>query len=358
MNELFRRLLYLPPQASSVALEVDLLHYSVISATLLGSTLVFLLATWWLIRFRRRGKVLVATPSVHIPGWLELCLIAGTLSLFLVWWAVGFRQFLHQESPPEDAIRVHVTAKQWMWKFAYPDGGSSINVLTVPVGRPVHLLMTSRDVIHSLFVPAFRLKQDLVPGAYYSLWFEAKEPGTFPLYCAEYCGLEHSRMRAVVVALEPEAYAAWSLERRRAPFAGMPSGRMPDEGEGGDMVRQGTDAAARAGCFACHTIDGQAHIGPTWAGLYGSERILVDGPPVLADEAYLTRSMMDPMAHVVRGFAPVMPTYQGVLTATEVGAILELIRSLRDVSPKPAVTLPETEARPPASEETNEEVAP
>lgn len=358
MNDFFRAILFLPPQASSVALEVDLLHYSVISATMLGSSAVFLLATWWLIRFRRRGKSFVATPRVIIPGPLELGLIAGTLTLFLIWWAIGFRQFVHQESPPDSAIRVHVVAKQWMWKFAYPDGNSSINVLTVPVGQPVHLVMTSRDVIHSFFVPAFRLKQDVVPGTYYSLWFEATEPGTFPIYCAEYCGLEHSRMRAVVVALEPDAYAAWSLDRSRAPFPDMPSDRMPDEGQGGDMVQQGIEAAARAGCFACHTVDGQPHIGPTWAGLYGSERTLINGPPVVANEAYLTGSMMDPMAQLVSGFPPIMPTYQGVLTASEVGAILELIRSLRDLAPEPSVPLPRTEVSGPAPDETNEEAAP
>lgn len=350
MNDLLRAVLFLPPQSSSAALEVDVLHYTVISATMLGATAVFALATFWLVRFRRRtGDGLAPTPRVLMPPRLEVGLIVGTLGLFLVWWAVGFHQFARQESPPDDAIRVHVTAKQWMWKFAYPEGGSSINTLTVPVGQPVHLVMTSRDVIHSFFVPAFRLKQDVVPGTYLSLWFEATEPGTFPVYCAEYCGLEHSRMRAVVVALEPDAYAAWSRDRRQAPLHDMPSERMPDEGGGGDMVTEGLEAASRNGCLACHTLDGQPHIGPTWAGLYRSTRSFTHGEPVTADEAYLTRSMMDPLAEVVAGFQPVMPTYQGALTHAEVGAIVELIRSLRDVSPTPAVTLPATEVQGPAA---------
>lgn len=359
MNELFRAVLFLPPQASSVALEVDVLHYSVISATMLGALAVFALATWWLIRFRRRGEAHATTPRVRMPLPFEVGLIVGTLGLFLAWWVVGFLQFVRQEAPPDDALRVHVTAKQWMWKFAYPDGGSSINVLTVPVGRPVHLVMTARDVIHSFYVPAFRLKQDVVPGTYLSLWFEASAAGTYPVYCAEYCGLEHSRMRAVVVALEPDEYAAWSQDRRRAPLDGMPQGRMPDDGAGGDMVQQGREAAARHGCFACHTVDGQPHIGPSWAGLFGSARSFVGSDPVVVDEAYLTRSMMDPMAEIVSGFQPVMPSYQGALTATEVGALVELIRSLRDVPlAGPSVELPRTEVPNAPPRAADEEVQP
>ncbi len=341
MNELFRTLLFLPPQASSVALEVDWLHYSVIGVTMVGSTGVFLLATWWLVRFRRRGAR-GPTARISMPPALEIGLISGTLALFLVWWGIGFAQFIHQEAPPDDAMRVHVIGKQWMWKFAYPDGRSSINVLTVPEGQPVQLVMTSRDVIHSFFVPAFRLKQDVVPGTYLSLWFEASRAGVYPIYCAEYCGLQHSRMRATVVVLDADEYTRWLRDPAADPVpAGValrPSA-LEREARGGDMVQQGLDVAARHGCLACHTLDGQRHIGPSWAGRFGGQAELIGQEPVLIDEAYLTRSMMDPLADLVAGFPPLMPSYRGLLSAAETGALVELIRSLRDRPIAPVVDL-------------------
>lgn len=359
MNDFLRAILFLPPQASSVAFDIDRLHYFVIIVTMIGSTAVFLVATWWLIRFRRRGDR-PATPRVQMPAKAEVALIGGTLGLFLLWWVIGFVQYIHQQVPPADATRIYVTGKQWMWKFAYPGGRSSINVLTVPVDRPVRLVMTSRDVIHSFYVPAFRMKQDVVPGTYTSLWFEATEPGVYPAYCAEYCGLQHSRMRAAVVALDANDYEEWLKDANRepAPSDVIQPSQIEGDVEGGDMVREGLEASARHGCLACHTVDGQRHIGPTWAGLYGRVEELVDAEPVLVDEAYLTRSMMDPHAQIVRGYQPVMPSYQGALTAAETGAIVELIRSLRDVPLAPVVELPPTRVPDAGPVEPREELVP
>jgi cytochrome c oxidase subunit II len=336
MNALLRALLDLPPAASSYAAGIDMLHYFVIGTTMLGATFVFGLAVFFLIQSRRRvpGEL---TPRLQASAHSELTLIGGLLTLFIVFWLVGASQYDRMMTPPPDAIPVYVTAKQWMWKFSYADGRSSLDVLTVPKGRPIKLIMDSRDVIHSFYVPAFRMKQDVVPGRYYVAWFEATMAGTFDIRCAEYCGVNHSRMLGSVRVLDADDYRRW-LE-------------TVQPGEKQDLAARGLEIAARRGCLNCHSIDGQPQIGPTWAGLYGSSVKLESGRTVTADVAYLTESMMDPVADVVAGFKPVMPTYRGVLEEPEVAALVEFMESVRDRPVAPSVVLPkvvpESAAAPP-----------
>jgi cytochrome c oxidase subunit II len=332
MMELLRSILALPRSGSSVADEIDLLHGFVITVTMLMATFVFGAAAWFTIRYRRKhaGQL---TSHVAATSAREATIITGILGLFLLWWVIGYRQYIAIRTEPADADVVYVDAKQWMWKFAYPDGSSSNDVLMVPIGRPVKLVMTSRDVIHSFYVPAFRLKQDVLPGRYTTLWFEAKAAGTYPIWCAEYCGLNHSRMRGEVVALSPDEYARWKLSSATARIT-MDCGTAPGPCGGEDLASQGRLVAERRQCVACHTLDGQRHIGPTWSRLFGSERVLADGRHVIADEAYLTRSMMEPAKDVVAGYREVMPTYQGLLSAGETAALVELIRSLRNGPPE------------------------
>ncbi len=335
MNELLRQLLNLPPQSSSVARGIDTLHYAVILTTIAGATLAAAIAAIFLLRFRRRTKTIPLTPaSSRCPRWLEATVITTLLALFLGFWVVGFRQYRELESAPPDAMPIYVTAKQWMWEFAYPSGPTSANVLTVPVGQPVKLIMTSRDVIHSFYVPAFRIKQDVVPGHATTAWFEAIEPGAFDVMCTQYCGTRHSFMRAQIVALPAEAYARW-LDAARAPLvlAGA-------KGDGQGLAERGREVAAERGCLRCHSVDGSPFIGPTWANAFGRMRRTSDGRDVLVDEAYLTESMMDPRAVIAAGFQPVMPSYQGLLTPADTAAILEFIRSLRDVRPTTLVPPP------------------
>jgi cytochrome c oxidase subunit 2 len=334
MNELLRRLLNLPPQSSSVAHDIDMLHYAVILTTIAGATLAAVIALGFLLRFRRRTKTIPLTPRVIVPGWLEATVISGLLALFLTFWVVGFRQYRELGSAPPDAMPIYVTAKQWMWEFAYPSGPTSANVLTVPVGRPVKLIMTSRDVLHSFYVPAFRIKQDVVPGRATTVWFEAVEPGAFDVLCTQYCGTRHSFMRAQIVVLEAEDYARW-LDAARAPLvlAGA-------KGDGQALAERGRVVAAEHGCLRCHSLDGTPFIGPTWANAFGRKRRTADGGEILVDEAYLTESMMDPRAVIAAGFQPVMPSYQGLLPPADTAAILELIRSLRDVRPAAIVPPP------------------
>jgi len=325
MNELMRKLLFLPEQASTVSRRIDTLHFFVITVTMLGATAVALASLYFLIRYRARPDSKDETSDERpIPVMFELTAFGGLLSLFILWWVIGFRQYVTISEPPRDSITIYVTAKQWMWSFAYPNGTASEDVLYVPAGKPVKLVMTSRDVIHSFYVPAFRLKRDVLPGRATTMWFEVKHPGSYHVFCAEYCGADHSMMRAEVVALAPDDYA----NEREAVAPGADA-----------LAVIGEHVAARAGCMRCHTADGTPHIGPTWAGMYGSTVPLEGGRTIVADDAYLTRSMMEPVTDVHRGFKPVMPTYQGLLSSADVGALLEYIRSLRDVS-EPTMPLP------------------
>jgi cytochrome c oxidase subunit 2 len=336
MNELLLALLNLPPQASSYARSVDLLHLFVITTTMLGATLVFLMALGFTIRFRRRSSKDV-TPRVTATAAGETLVIGGILTLFLAWWVIGQSQYATIMTPPADATPIYVTGQQWMWKFSYPDGTSTIDELFVPVGRPVKLVMTSRDVIHSFYVPEFRMKHDVVPGRYYTAWFNATRVGRYDIDCAEFCGTDHSRMRGVVHVLSPADHAAWVDGRRpQTAEAVTPERRL----EMGDLAAEGRAVAMRRGCLSCHTVDGQSHIAPTWAGLYLSTVRFDDGRTLVADEAYLTRSMMDPNVEVVAGYKPLMPTYKGLLTEPEVAAVVELIKALREKPIPPSVKLP------------------
>ncbi|WP_375773928.1 cytochrome c oxidase subunit II [Archangium gephyra] len=353
MNELFRRMLFLPEQASTVAKDVDFLHYVIITTAMVVATLIFGVTAYFLIRYRRRSETEVTRNVQTTLGW-EVLFVGLPLTTFLVWFFIGYHDFIRMQTPPPDAMDVYVVGKQWMWKFTYPEGPNAIGVLRVPVGKPVRLLLTSRDVIHSFYVPAFRIKQDALPGAYTQTWFQVTKPGSYRVMCAEYCGLKHSEMWAEVLALSEEDYEAWMQEQKRGLVArrdASPSAPEREEphkparaaarydaqsphgevmyGERGTLAERGERVAAERGCLKCHTVDGTAHIGPTWLDLYGRRERLTSGETVVADEAYLTESMMKPQVRVVAGFEPVMPTFLGVLEAAEVAALVEYIKTLR-----------------------------
>ncbi len=330
MNELLRRLLFLPDQASTFARDIDQLHYFVILTTFVMSTAVGLTTLFFFVRYRRRSET-QTTPHIEPMWWMELGFIGTPLFFFTLWFFLGFREFVRQQTPPSDAIDVYLMAKKWMWKFAYPDGPNAINVLRVPAGRNVRLLMTSRDVIHSFYVPEFRIKQDVLPGRYTQTWFNAVQPGRYQILCAEYCGAGHSIMRGEVIALKPQEFEDWLSQQRRGLVArqdSSPTG-LDFAPALGNLVDQGRRIAAEQGCLKCHTTDGTRHIGPTWLDLYHRKEKLQDGSIIDADEAYLTESMMEPAAKVVAGFQPVMPSFQGKIAGPEVAALVEYIKSLQ-----------------------------
>lgn len=337
LNDLVRRLLNLPIQASTYAAGVDHLHFFVIGVTMLGSMTVLVLAIYFIVRFRRGSGESGPTPKVQGGVVLEFAFIGGILSLFLFIWIIGFRQYQRIEEPPSGTLDVYVTAKQWMWKFTYAQGPGSVGVLYVPVHRPVKLIMTSRDVIHSFYVPAFRMKQDLVPGLYTIAWFEATMPGTYPIRCAEYCGTRHSEMLGDVVVLNEPDFERWQANPNGPMAEAMPGQTRDTELDAAPtfsrekrkgLASYGEKVAADFGCLRCHSIDGTPFIGPTWTGLYNSQVPLSDGTTVVADEAYLTKSMMDPEMQIVAGYQAVMPSYQGRLQPADAAAIVELIKSL------------------------------
>jgi cytochrome c oxidase subunit II len=339
MNELFRKMLFLPEQASTMAFPLDRLHYFVITTTMLVSALIGLIAVGFYVKYRWKGRRLAKGEPVYTTWQLEVLIIGTPTVFFLLWFWIGFRDFIRMKTPPENSMDVYVMAKQWMWKFSYPEGPNGVNVLHVPADRPVRLLMTSRDVIHSFYVPAFRIKQDVLPGRYTQTWFEATKPGIYQVLCTEYCGTGHSIMRAEVVVHSPEDFQKWLAEQKEVARPKQRDGAQiaaQNEDPHATMVTMGRQLAVSAGCLKCHSIDGTAHIGPTWLDLYRRKTALEDGTTIVADEAYITESMMYPNAKHVKSFAvpSVMPSYQGRLEGPESAAIVEFIKSLRSGQPE------------------------
>lgn len=336
VGEVMHRFLHLPVAASRAASAVDRLQYVEFAFFWVIGAIVIAVTAGFCLRYRTRGAVRAVTPEIHSPVWLEVGVSVVLLASFVLFWVVGFRQYVDAARAPENALDVYVTGRQWVWKFGYADGPASTGVLYVPVNRPIRLLLTSRDVIHSLFVPALRLKRDAVPGRYNSAWFEADRVGRYDILCAEFCGAGHSRMWGEVVVLRPEDFEAW-LDGRSQPGPGGAVGEplaLHGEKRGQpteeDWLQRGLRVATEKGCLRCHTTDGTEHIGPTWQGLWGRRVQLEGGGEVEADAGYLTESMMDPMAKIVAGYRPVMPTYQGQLAPAETAALLELIKRLQE----------------------------
>ncbi len=328
MNDLMRRLLWLPEQASTFATAVDHLHYFVIIVTMLTSVAVGLMAFAFFFKYRER-RPNQSTPMVVPSIRFEVVVIGVPLFFFLLWFVQGYKDYIWYTSPPSNAMDVYVMAKKWMWKFSYPDGPNAIGTIHVPANRPVRLLMTSRDVIHSFYVPDFRIKQDVLPGRYTETWFEATKPGRYQILCAEYCGTWHSQMWGEVVVMPAPEFDSWLAEQKAGLSKRVDTGGDDGGDFRGSIVEYGKRVAMAQGCVKCHSLDGEPHIGPTWLDLYHRRETLDNGQQIVADEAYLTDSMIDPRGKIVRGYKPVMPTYKGRLSAPEAAALVEFIKSLR-----------------------------
>jgi cytochrome c oxidase subunit 2 len=303
-----------PPQASEHARSVDLLIGS-FGAMVWALTLpVFVLMTVFAIRYRRSRKVNREHASSR-NLWLELSwsVIPFVLMLGFYVWATSL--FLDLYRPPANAIPIHIVAKQWMWKLQHAEGAREINNLHVPAGVPVKLIMTSEDVIHSFYVPALRIKQDLVPGRYTSIWFNAEKEGSYPLRCAEFCGTDHSAMGGQLIVMRPDDYAAWLA-------------RNPDGGTGATMADRGAGLYRDLGCDGCHGANATVKA-PTLANLFGRRVALADGGTANIDEQYLRDALLLPNKQVVAGYAPVMPTYANLLSAEQVDALVAYLKGLQ-----------------------------
>jgi cytochrome c oxidase subunit 2 len=241
------------------------------------------------------------------------------MGIFLVIFVWGAVIFFDARTPPQDATEIYVVAKQWMWKLQHVEGQRELNELHVPVGKNIKLIMTSQDVIHSFYVPAFRLKQDVIPGRYTTMWFKATKPGTYHLFCAQYCGTQHSGMIGEVVVMEPAEYETWM-------GGGVPAGSLAQNGQA---------LFTQLGCSTCHRFDVQGR-GPNLTGVFGKPVLLEDGRTVVADENYVRESILVPGAKIVSGFKPVMPSFQGQVSEEQLTSLVEYVKSLSQTPAAPA----------------------
>ncbi len=305
---------WLPSEASTTAPKVDWVFFFILAVSTVFFAVTLFVLLSFIIKYRRRAGV-APSPSAAHNTKLELAWSIIPGGLMLVMFYLGVTTYIDMRTPPEDALEVRVTGQKWSWSFTYPNGHTDPN-LHVPVNQPVRLVMTSEDVIHSFFVPDFRLKMDVVPGRYTKAWFTATATGDYQVLCTEYCGTKHSEMLAKVIVHEPGGFETWLKESGNVLAHMSP-------------VEAGKYLYEAQGCKACHSVDGSPGIGPSWKGVFGHQARFADGTSAKADENYLRESIVDPQAKVVAGFGPVMPTYQGKLKDGEITAIIDYIKSLK-----------------------------
>lgn len=308
---------FLPPAKTAVAEQYDTLFWFVHLSSLVLTIGIVVAIIYFIIKYRRKSENDV-TPVITHNNKLEVTWSVIPLIITLVLFGWGFQTYLDMTTPPEDAYEVNVTAQKWLWRFQYQSGASTTGELHVPAGRPVRLIMQSQDVIHSFFVPDFRIKQDVVPGRYTEAWFTAREPGESIVFCTEYCGTDHSNMMAKVIVHEPEEFEQWLADNSGA--ATQPEDLSPAE--------WGEQLAQEQACMSCHSTDGTEMVGPSWQGLFESQEQLADGSTVEVDENYLRESMLNPGAKIVQGYQNVMPSVQGQLNDEQINAIIEYIKTL------------------------------
>jgi cytochrome c oxidase subunit 2 len=322
----------LPQQASSIAPRVDALYFYLIIVSVFFTLLIAFSILYFAIKYRRRSE---SELPRGIEGSMKLeiawSVIPLVIALSFFFW--GASVFFAINRPPNDAIEVSVVGKQWMWKFQHADGQREINELHVPLGRPVKLTMASEDVIHSFYVPAFRVKRDVLPGRVATTWFEATKTGRYHLFCAEYCGTKHSGMIGWLEVMDPVAFQAWL-----AGGAGSES-----------LASAGSKLFAQHACNTCHRPDSLAR-GPNLEGLFGKPVTLQDGRTVVADESYIRESIVTPNAKLVAGFQPIMPTFQGLIAEEGLLQLVAYVKSLSKVAPSPGGIVPPVQESAPQRE--------
>jgi len=302
---------WIPEQASTVASQVDALFLFLVAVSVFFAGLIFLLVFVFALKYRRKSED-ERPRAIHGSLVLEALWTVIPLGIALAIFVWGAYLYFVIVRPPAAAMEVYVVAKQWMWKLQHPTGQREINELHVPVHRAVKLTMTSEDVIHSFYVPAFRIKADVVPGKYTSAWFEATKTGEYHLFCAEYCGTSHAVMGGRIVVMEPADYERWLT-------GGAAEESLPAAGE---------RLFARLGCTTCHRADGSGR-GPSMVGRFGKSEKLASGEAVLIDEGYVRESIVNPQAKLVAGYPPLMPTFKGLVTEDGLLQLIAYIKSLK-----------------------------
>lgn len=307
--------LFLPPQMSTMASEVDWLWDFIFITSTIFFVLVGAAIVYFIFRYRRRQEgVLTSGVDHNIKMEIVWTAVPTVIVLLVFFW--GFQGFLKMHVVPGDAIEIKTTGQKWFWTFDYKEGANSVNELVVPVDKPVKLLMSSQDVIHSLFVPVFRMKMDVLPNRYTVTWFEATQTGEFDLLCTEFCGRGHSEMIGKVRVLSEREFNEW-LESS----SGMRKGQTLEE--------YGAELYKSKACFTCHSLDGSKIVGPSFLNKFGTMGFMKDGQQIQVDENYLRESILNPQAKIVAGYEPVMPTYQGILKDQQIDALIAYIKSLQ-----------------------------
>jgi cytochrome c oxidase subunit 2 len=299
-----------PREASTIAPYTDALYFFLLLITVVGLVLVGALVFGFSIRYRKERSP-VAT-QVEGSTLLEATWTIIPLALFLVCFVWGALLYFRIYNPPTNAMNIYVVGKQWMWKAEHPGGQHEINNLHVPMGVPIQLTMISQDVFHSFSIPDFRVKREVIPGRYTTVWFEATTPGTYHIFCTQYCGTKHSGMIGEVTVLTPDDYKKWT----ESSTSGM------------SLAQNGERLFASMGCNACHSGDAAAR-GPSLAGVYGSKLRLTNGSEILVNEAYLRDAILNPSQHITAGYAPIMPTYQGQISEEGLISLVEYLKSLK-----------------------------
>jgi cytochrome c oxidase subunit 2 len=300
-----------PESASTLSGRVDALYFFLLAIAVFFSLLIAGLIVYYAIKYHRVNPDAVGA-SVHGGMALELTWTIVPFLITMVIFVWGASVYFAMARPPDETLNIYVVGKQWMWKFQHLDGQREINELHVPVGRDVKLITTSEDVIHDLFVPAFRIKADVIPGRYVSIWFRATKPGRYHLFCAEYCGTRHSGMIGEVIVMDPAEYQTW----------------LSGGAQEGSLASAGEKLFQDLACNTCHRPDAQGR-GPVLQGLFGKTVTLQSGETNVVDEAYVRESILNPSAKVASGFQPIMPTFQGLVSEEQLLALVEYVKSLK-----------------------------
>jgi cytochrome c oxidase subunit II len=298
-----------PREASTIAPYMDALYLFLVGMSITGVVLVLLLICGFSLRYRK--QVHPVAEQVEGSTLLEATWTIIPLGIFLVTFVWGALLYFRIYTPPVNSMNVYIVGKQWMWKAEHPGGQHEINELHVPTGRPVQLTMISQDVFHSYSLPEFRVKREVIPGRYTTVWFEATTPGSYHLFCTQYCGTDHSRMVGEVTVMSPADYKKWTEQST----SGM------------SMAQNGERIFASMGCNACHTGNA-SNRAPSLAGLYGSKVEMANGSIQLADEAYIRDVILNPSQHVPAGYAPIMPTYKGQISEDGLIDLVEYLKQL------------------------------
>jgi cytochrome c oxidase subunit 2 len=300
-----------PTQASTIAPQVDNLYFFIVAVTAFFAVLVSALVMFFAIKYRDDSGLKVGA-DIHgsVPLEIGWSLIPFVIAMAIFAWSSVV--YFHSVRPPDQTTEIYATGKRWMWRFQHTDGTREINALHVPLGRPIKVTFTAEDVIHDLYIPAFRVKADAIPGRYSSIWFEATKAGEYHLFCAEYCGTKHSGMVGTVYVMEQDAYQAW-----------LAGGGVT----GGTMQARGEQLFQQLACTTCHRTDNTGR-GPSLAGLFGSQVKLANGQTVVADEGYVRESILTPQMKQVEGYGPLMPTFQGLVNEDGMLSLIEYVKSL------------------------------